>query len=116
MFNKPGKTPLQSGTYTGNRIDSVIAKIDGFECVKTNLMENEADNVQDAGWIWHSKNPTDYGDIIVLLGAFVQKYFDYGPPGRKYIRVLHPSAWLARKMTTTYVEMIVETVLKNAKI
>ncbi len=79
MHNKAGMKPLDSKTMSGKMIDSIIKEMT-VGCIKTNLCECEyqpmdKQEITNWGTLWHEKYSPCDTDVIVLLGAWVHKYF-----------------------------------------
>lgn len=107
MHNKPGLQPLDFTTWTGKVIDQ-IALGAPFQTIRTNLAnvdfkpEDPAPYAED----WHLVHAATEGDIVFLLGAWVQKNF-IRKPGPIYFDVEHPSAFSVRKNVEAYIAKIV---------
>jgi hypothetical protein len=81
IHNKPNKSPLDSSTLSGKRVDEIIKNIEHrIKCVKSNLYEVEylpKDKVEKVFLIerWFLKYWEDQNDIVVLLGNIVHHSF-----------------------------------------
>lgn len=114
IHNKPGMKPLDSQTKTGKIIDFIINWFNnlniGLDIAKTNLCEveylpDDADQIKRAAVLWHEKNPTKSGDIIVTLGKWVQENF-IGPVTPSYVKKVelpHPGMVFGRIKQEQYI-------------
>jgi hypothetical protein len=128
IHNAPGKTPLDSSTYTGKVVESIAMGI-GCEIIKTNLWDqtthpeinrrtfgHHMGHVED--WIRRA----DYkpGDAIICLGDLVYGVFSYyrkaecpATESPKLIKLLHPSSFKARMHKTAYINEATEIIKNN---
>ncbi len=94
VHNKPGMEPLDSRTKSGKVIDSIIANLPEFDCVKTNLFDKHfvPDDCKDPIHFeqWGQRVKYTFGDIIVLLGVIVRDCF--GDIQLSIISVEHPAS------------------------
>ena len=119
IHNAPGKTPLDSSTYTGRAVDEIIAKVFiGIKCVKSNLWDQTTPpNItrrtfgQQMGHVTDWIKRTDYkqGDIIISLGELVHGVFSYWMKVEKndqhrIFKVAHPSSHVARMKRAEYIK------------
>lgn len=120
ISNKPGCTPLQSGTKSGNMIDQIISRLDA-KCYKTNLVNSPPldekgklryptqsemdDGYKDLQELIKTINP----DVCVLLGEKTSKYL---ADKLVSISIKHPSyiAVYKRKYQEEYVKDSVKNI------
>lgn len=114
MHNKPGMHPLDSRTRSGKIIDKIISELSPEICVKTNLSNEETlpENPEKHAISWHNRFQVKHGDVIVLLGRWVQENF-LKTEGPKYIHCPHPASFVAGKSNSEYIENAVSKILKN---
>jgi len=105
--NRPGLSPLDFTTWTGNVIDQIVVGAN-FQTIRTNLADTDVKPVDPAPWAeeWHERNQPSEEDAVVLLGKWVQRHFDRRP-GPTYFDVKHPSAFSVRKNAGAYVQEVV---------
>lgn len=113
--NKAGLKPLCSTTKTGRLIDRIIDKCN-LESIKTNLFDYDKlpdkKDLPILSFRWMDRIELMEGDIIVLLGAIVHKYFPPLPDGYNVIEVAHPASKRSNLSMNNYVNTIVEKILK----
>ena len=114
MNNKLGMSPLDSRSRSGKTIDKVIAHLEGFDCIKSNLY----DSLSWPYWLpadpkaapkWAERVGFTQRDIAVLLGKDVQGRFSFysSVEGyKRFVQVAHPAA---RKVSADEIKYINET-------
>jgi len=115
MHNKPGMKPLDSKTMTGKVID-VIGENINCDWRKTNLCDISyfpKDNalINKMATEWHIKHNPENGDIIVLLGTWVQKHFLTMSRGYKIIKIGHPAGVFGSKNKAEYISKAIRSIL-----
>jgi hypothetical protein len=117
MHNKEGMKPLDSKAMSGKMIDSVIKELE-FDVVKTNLFEGEylpgEQEAQEAAKEWHQKYITKTGDVIVLLGKWVQENFDR-PLWCKIVNIPHPASCMGKASKENYIKTTADKIKMNGK-
>lgn len=73
LHHKPNKPALCSSTDSGKLIDQVIARLEGVECIKTNLYPGTAVPDNPKPYVDQFMATTDSGALHILLGKKVQK-------------------------------------------
>ena len=112
LHNKPNMKPLDSKTKSGKLIDRIIEKCrrNGMNVLKTNLFDVDylptKDEMPIMSFEWMERVELFKGDIIVLLGAMVHKYFPPIPMDYNPIEVAHPASKRSHKDMDDYVEKI----------
>jgi len=97
IHDKPGMTPLNSSSFSGSRVDSIIdeVKLD-YKCIKTNFFNMDAvpngfcqkAALQD----WMNRNLITYKDRVVVLGNLVGDCFKkFFPSSVAFVAIKHPS-------------------------
>ena len=113
VHNKPGMQPLDSKTKSGKLIDRIIEKLD-IVCYKTNLFDcdylPEKSQLPILSFDWIERVKIVDGDIIVLLGATVHKYFPPLPPEFNPIKVHHPASKRSHAAMEEYVNEVFELI------
>ena len=106
MHNKPGKLPFDSSTYSGKIIDSVIAEVVD-QCANTNLADVDFLPQEPLEYAidWHHRINPAKGDIIVLLGKWVQHNF-LRHPEFKHIEMHHPASFYVRRNRSEYIKRL----------
>lgn len=113
IHHKPGLQPLDSSTLSGQRIDHIIASLppDLFDVHKTNLFDTDympwgKKACQRAANGWKERNFGDQniaGDVVVLLGNDVQKYFPVSSAGLRVVEIAHPAIVMGSNVTEAYI-------------
>lgn len=103
MHNKTGMKPLDSRSYSGKIIDEISSLL-CEESYKTNLADTsflprKTSSHADLWWLCGNQSE---GDIIVLLGHWVQKHF-HQRHMYFYVSVPHPAAFTVRADKSAYV-------------
>jgi len=111
ICNKPGMKPLDSRTQSGMKIDKIIKQLP-CECVKTNLcptdyLLTDYKEIMAANLHWNNVYKPMPNDIVVLLGAWVQKNFMMTI--LPTVKLNHPSP-LANRKGIDYVENAVKKI------
>lgn len=116
IHNKPGRTPLSSLTKSGKVVDQIIKLLEGVECVKTNLFDNnEMPSWEEREFLakkWHDAHSPAANDVVVLFGCHVQRHF-VKKAGPKYISVGHPSQVMSKSDAENYILRVALLVSKN---
>ena len=117
MHNKEGMLPLDSRTRTGKLIDKIIAGVN-VDCYKTNFSDttflpNDKDIEVIAEEWWSVWNPKKE-DVIILLGAWVQKNFIH-KNGFTICPVKHPAGIFGTAKRGKYVEQNILFIEQNLK-
>lgn len=97
IHDKPGMTPLNSSSFSGSRVDSIIdeVKLD-YKCIKTNFFDMDSvpsgfckkAALQD----WMNRNLITYKDRVVVLGNLVGDCFkEFFPSRVAFVVIKHPS-------------------------
>lgn len=129
IHNAPGKTPLDSSTYTGKVVDAIAGGIYQRGIIKTNLWDqsthpeiNRRTFGQHMGHVsdWIKRTDYKHGDAIVCLGDLVYGVFSYWRKAEcpaserpKLIKITHPSALKARMQKTAYIKEATEIIKYN---
>lgn len=110
MHNKPGMQPLDSRTHSGKIVDLIIEHLN-VGAKKTNLADIDYKPLHPIfhAEAWHEKHQPKPGDVIVLLGRWVQENFEY-KAGTRNILVDHPAAFSARKNRDKYIDDVLEQI------
>ncbi len=114
VHNKPNTNPLCIFTKTGKLLQKVIDKCPKIEFVKSNLFDIDHFPTPDddmgmlaRDWWWRiSLEPSD---IIILLGAMTQKYFQRRK-GWKTLRFGHPASVWSKEKQVDYVNKMVNEI------
>lgn len=119
IHNKKGMKPLDSKTMTGKVINKIIVGLKGYEVVKTNMCEVEyfpkdKNVINEEINLWYDKYEPDFGDIVVMLGAWVRENF-VGKFGLTYISLTHPSGIDGTKNKDEYIEKAIKMIQKKIK-
>jgi len=106
VHNKINTIPLCSSTKSGKLIDRIINELQKKEIVKTNLYNKEylpeQKDKSELAKDWYKRIKPDSKDIIVLLGAEVNKHFN-NDKNLKTISLAHPSSIWSNKLMNEYV-------------
>jgi hypothetical protein len=108
LHNKPEKTPLDSSTISGQRIDRIIKELHflKLECVKTNLFNSyllpETIARLPLAATWQPRVGACGGDIVVLLGGIVHDCFIQ--QGFNVVKIDHPAKVMSNENVKKYVD------------
>lgn len=107
IHNKPGYTPLQSGTKTGN-IVNLMEMYAGIRFIRTNFIDLDylpshicLKNFQ---FDWYAKYNPPVQSRIILLGKLVQENFYINEHFWRYIKVNHPSSLYGKSSIISYLD------------
>lgn len=109
IHNKEGMTPLDSKSKSGQLIDRIIEKLPAYDCIKTNLYDDDEMPVNknkpglSLDW-WRRINPLK-DDILILLGKEVQNNMYYHYSREVYLK--HPSVVWSKVNKEKYVSSTV---------
>ena len=115
IHNKPDTNPLCRFTKTGKLLQKVIDQLPEVEFNKTNLFNIDhfpTTNQDDIGMLardWWWRIDLEPSDIIILLGAFVHRHFDY-KPGWKILKYGHPSGVWDKEKQKLYVQKMLNAI------
>jgi hypothetical protein len=114
VHNKPDTNPLCIFTKTGKLLQRVIDQLPGVEFEKTNLLDidhfpNDQDDTLMLARDWAYRISPDYDDIIILLGAIVQKWFQFNHDG-EVLHFGHPSGVWSKIKQEAYVKRMVQEI------
>jgi hypothetical protein len=117
LHHKPGKEALCSSTKTGKLIDRIIEE-GGFKSwQKTNLYPTEYlpknEEADWHAWQWWVRLKPNEADVIVMLGAEVQKGFKnsvHPLVWPKILKVAHPASKRSHEAMNAYVSEVVEKI------
>lgn len=117
MHNKQGKKPLGSYTLTGRVVDLIINELP-VTCVKTNLCDvdyypKDIVEINKMALGWHKKYKPTQGDVIVLLGGWVQKHFWYD--NLNVVSITHPAGVYGTTNKQKYIKKTVSEILSLIK-
>ncbi len=118
MHNKPSMTPLDSRTRTGKVIDEIIKGLPS-ESIKTNLCEVEylpkdIAEIEKFSELWHEKYKPQKGDVIILLGRWVNDNFKH--KDQKTISLTHPAGIFGTKSKYEYIKNAVGSIILLSEI
>ena len=107
LHNKPGKAPLCYSTKSGKLIYRIVKEGGYDKWLKTNLYDTEYYPDREyrryyTASYWHRVKPR-LSDVIVLLGAVVQKDFQYLESHTRYVKIAHPASKRSHKAMDEYV-------------
>lgn len=112
VHNKPGMDPLDSRTFTGKVVDEICRTAE-IEAVKTNLCGTDTlpdhDGIRECACYWQWAYEPSGGDVCVLLGKTVAKYFlNYS--GVTLIKVAHPGSLRYGKDKGQYIQQVADLI------
>lgn len=115
QHNKPGLTPLCSSTYTGAIVDQIIQGLNYplILTYKTNLCEVEylpksLDEILEFNRLWKERYSPGRSSMIVLLGDWVQKNFQFR--GERILKIPHPGGLRFYTSKARYIEKSVDLI------
>lgn len=116
ICNKPGKKPLDMSTHSGKIINTIIMRLmlSPEDYLKTNLCDTDVmpHNDDISGHVKEYFDRVGYnpGDIFVLLGSWVHKYFPR-LTDCEIIKIQHPASFNGTRDRKNYVDNAVTKIL-----
>ena len=125
MHFKPDCEALDSKTVSGKMIDKIIEQVQSGcnydenypMCIKTNMCQTEKlpifiSDINVEAKSWHRLNYLSTGDVVVLLGKWVQKHFLKNRRLR-YVEINHPASVYKKEDKVLYIENAVKEIKKH---
>jgi hypothetical protein len=119
LHNKPNMKPLDSKTKSGQLIDRIIKRLDGYSILKTNLFDDEKlPRTDDEKFVlakdWYDRVEPEDKDIVVVMGAMTQKHFIHSSSYLfKLIAVAHPASKRSHEGMNKYVEDVLNRITER---